>query len=223
MRGADPTLILLFAKAPRPGHVKTRLAAAVGDEHACALYRAFLDDAIALARSVPGVTTELWAAGEEDAPALADAYPQLRCRVQARGDLGARMQHALADAIGRGGGALVIGTDLPTLPQSYLTRALAALEDVVIAPASDGGFWAIGARGRAPDLTGVRWSTPWAYEDTLARLRAQGREVRLGPRWHDVDEPCDLEQLRRDLSRDPSAAPCTRAALRALAVSFDRT
>jgi len=158
-----------------------------------------------------GLREELWVAHPDDAPAY-DAP-----RLQAGETLGARMSHALADALRRADRALLIGTDAPTLPRGFLARAARALDtaEVVLGPSADGGYYLIGARGSAPDLGGpaIRWSTPHALADTRARV--SGRRVATLPPWYDVDTPEDLRLLRLHLALDPSAAPATAAALAA--------
>ena len=160
-----------------------------------------------------GYSPELWAASEEDAAALA---PRL-ARVQTGGDLGRRMQRALADAIGRAGRAVLIGSDVPTLSPARLAEARRHLagERVVLGPSVDGGFYLVGASARAPDLEApIRWSTRHALADTRRAL--EGRPVRLLAPHYDVDEPEDLDLLRTHLDLAPGAAPHTAEALAAL-------
>jgi glycosyltransferase A (GT-A) superfamily protein (DUF2064 family) len=131
----------------------------------------------------------------------------------------------MADAIERGleaGAARVciLGSDSPLLPREHLRRAIATLDqvEVVIGPAEDGGYWLIGARRAVPSLfTGMAWGTPAVLATTQARLDALAISYALADPFWDVDEPTDLERLRRALRADPTAAcaPATRAALAA--------
>lgn len=199
---SEPLPLIVFARAPRPGRTKTRLIPALGADGAARLSAAFLEDVLATATEVPGLAPELWCPSAEDAARFT------RARVQEGDDLGARMQHALADALRRAPAALLIGSDVPTLPARWLRDALAGLAraEVVVGPSSDGGYWLVGARGEAPDLSGaIRWSTRHALADTRAALGAR-RVVTTRP-WYDVDTPEDLRLLRLHLATRPAAAP----------------
>lgn len=208
--------LLVFAKAPRPGRVKTRLASALGGEGAARLYAAFLDDTWATVTALRGMRSELWAASAEDAAGLAPRA----CRVQTGGDLGARMHGAMADALGRASRVILVGSDHPTVPPALFSDAARALEthEVVLGPSADGGFFLVGARGAAVAFdSGVRWSSRHALADTLDGLA--GRSVRLIRPWYDVDTPEDLHVLGAHLALRPAAAPLTAAVLR----RFDRS
>lgn len=202
--------LVIFARAPRPGATKTRLIGALGAERAARLYAAFVTD-VRRKGDLAGLREQLWVAHPDDV----DAYEAPR--LQRGADLGARMSHALGDALERADRALLIGTDSPTLPAAYLRLAADALDaaDVVFGPSADGGYYLIGARGSAPALGGasVRWSTPHALADSRAKVA--GRRVATLPPWYDVDTPEDLRLLRVHLALDPRAAPATAAALAA--------
>ena len=208
---SEPAALLVFAKAPRPGRVKTRLARALGPEGASRLYAAFLEDVWARAGRVEGCVPELWAASEQDAEGLAPRA----CRVQPDGDLGARMSGALADALARRPRALLVGTDAPTLPPAFYDDARWALDthDVVFGPSADGGFYLVGGRGGGVVEfdPAARWSTRHALEDASRGLGA--RSVALLRPWYDVDTPRELQLLRTHLALAPSAAPRTARAL----------
>ncbi|HJL17824.1 MAG TPA: TIGR04282 family arsenosugar biosynthesis glycosyltransferase [Sandaracinaceae bacterium LLY-WYZ-13_1] len=212
---AEPSVaVAIFARAPRAGRTKTRLAAAIGAERAASLYRAFLDDVVAKVRAWPTARPVLWAAAPDDVAPLAALHPDLEVRPQPAGDLGARMGSALADGLTRGPRTLLIGSDVPTAPSALLRAAARALEHAgsVWGPVADGGFWLVGARDRPPDLAGgVRWSSRHALADSLRRA-PPGRAVLLRP-WYDVDTPEDLRLLRAHLAVRPRDAPVTAAAL----------
>lgn len=205
--------VAVFAKAPRPGHAKTRLAPALGLGGAAALYEAFLTDTLAHVAELDVVERVIFATAQTDRAALEGRGVGVITQVE--GDLGARMAHALAWGLTRAPRALVIGSDLPTLPVSRLRDAIDALDraDVVLGPAADGGFFLVGAR--CPfELGAARWSSPHALADTEAHARSRGHTIaRVGP-WYDVDTPEDLALLRQHLAWRPRAAPATAAALR---------
>lgn len=202
---AEVTLFV-FARAPVPGQVKTRLAAHVGAERAAALYRAFLADTVRVCVAAGGFEVVLSCAGDPDHPALVEiaATFGVERMAQPGGDLGSRMTATLDLRPG----SLIVGSDAPTLPADCLRRARAALaeHDVVVGPSADGGYYLLGGVAGL-DLGGVRWSSRHALADTLARV-APRRAARLPP-WYDVDEPADLRLLRAHLALEPGAAPAT--------------
>jgi rSAM/selenodomain-associated transferase 1 len=208
------TTLVVFARAPVLGRVKTRLAETLGAEGALALYRAFLDDTCALAEVAE--RRVLAVAGDSSSLAELAARHGMQLEAQSDGDLGARM----ASAIAKHAPALIIGSDSPSLPREHLELAQRALDeqDFVVGPSTDGGYWLIGARAAAPWLfEGITWGGDKVFFDTLARLRGQ-RHVLL-PFHFDVDEAADLETLRQHLAGLPAtAAPATRAALAALSL-----
>ena len=224
------TAIGLMCKPPRPGVSKTRLAAAIGEERAALLARAFLLDGAALAQEI---------ARREDAGLIAfytpaDAGPELarflpgwRLEAQAEGDLGQRMRAAVATLFEAGAGAaLLLGTDAPTLPPALLELCLSAVSsgaDACCVPALDGGYCAIAfARPLPALLAEMPWSTPGLLEATRARAEAEGLRLDILQTWHDVDEAPDLDRLRLTLDGErlpgcsplpPFRASATRAAL----------
>src|SRR4051812_19321568 len=153
---ASDTLLYVFARAPEPGRVKTRLVPAVGAEGAAALHAAFIDDVCALSGGVASRRV-LSVAGDPDHPELvriAAREGMERVR-QPDGDLGARLASAIADGIGAGASRVaIIGTDSPSLPTQSLVDAFELLRDaaIVIGPADDGGYWLVGAREPVPWL-----------------------------------------------------------------------
>lgn len=207
--------IIIFARAPKLGEVKTRLGKAVGAERALALYEAFLDDTCALTQGL-GARRVLAVAGEVDHPRIAHLAKSQRLAVeeQGDGDLGTRMSNAIDRHIARGP-VLIIGSDAPTLPRRHLHEALDELmaHDVVIGPSDDGGYYLIGARVPVPELfVDVQWSTAEVLPTTLQRLG--GRSSLVLPPWHDVDSAEDLARLGDELSSlPPSVAPATRRVL----------
>jgi rSAM/selenodomain-associated transferase 1 len=208
--------LVVFARAAVPGAVKTRLAKQVGDEAALTLHRAFVDDACATAAQV-GERRVLCVAGEPSTLADAAARHGLLLEEQAAGDLGARMDAALA-AHAAHGPVCIIGSDSPSLPAEMVRDAFARLRahDVVLGPSADGGYWLIGTRRSEPELfANIAWSTPSVLPETLRRLEA--RRCALLPFWYDVDDADGLRLLAAHLRHLPAGvAPATRAALSSL-------
>jgi rSAM/selenodomain-associated transferase 1 len=210
--------LVIFAREPIAGAVKTRLGRAVGDAGALALYEAFLDDTCLNTQGL-GARRVLAVLGDLGNPSLVRLGKSHRMTLeqQADGDLGAKLTAAVAGHVAAGP-VVILGSDSPTLPRAYLHQALDALmdHDVVVGPAHDGGYYLIGARAPVPELfTDVAWSTPAVLPTTLARL--SGRAHVVLPPWYDVDEPDDLRRLAAELATlSPTVAPATRRALAAL-------
>lgn len=198
--------ICLFAKPPRPGSAKTRLASAVGDAAAAALAGAFLDDALARFRRVAGARVVL-ATTETEAPEWR-AFPDHERWTQGDGDLGEKIERILRRALAESPIAVAVGADAPDLPLATIEGAISALEgdqDAALAGASDGGFALLALR-RCPErlLAGLPWSDRTTGAAARARLAARGLRVRDLDPAADVDEPGDLADLEMRLRRDPA-------------------
>lgn len=194
------TRILLFAKAPVPGRVKTRLIPALGAAGAARLARRMLDHVLdeALAAAVGPV--ELCASPSFDAPDWAGfALPAgVVTSDQGEGDIGARMGRAASRHPHDDSRVLLIGADCPGLTAARLRAAAAALDqhDAALHPALDGGYPLLGLRAfHASLFADMPWSTPAVAALTLARMRALHWRVWLGETLADIDEPADLARL----------------------------
>lgn len=189
--------ILIFARTPELGKVKTRLAADLGEERALRTYKYLLAHTresvsrsgfparVHLAGPMP--ETDLWSvAGFRRVP-------------QADGDLGARMSAAFAQAFADGVRSLVIiGTDCPALSPAHLHEAMKALEthEAVIGPADDGGYWLLGLSAPVRAIFEDKaWSTDTVLRDTLADFKALGMSVARLDVLRDVDTADDLHAL----------------------------
>jgi len=194
---AETCPLIIFAKAPLPGQVKTRLIPALGPEGACALYQKLLRHTLAQTRDWPGERLLYCAPDTQDSLLQTLALKhQLTLRTQQGDDLGERMARALAE---HSGGALLIGTDCPLLDCAHLTAAQQALieHDVAIIPSEDGGYVLIGQRAPHPaPFTRMRWSHADVLRDTRTRLHDAGMSLWLGPTLWDLDEPQDLPRLQ---------------------------
>ena len=186
-------VIILFAKAPIPGRVKTRLQPPLSPAEAAALHEGFVYDLIHRLQSFPQASLEL----HTDIPTDAWASTGVAQRLQSEGDLPLKMFHALDQALRRGHDrAMIAGTDAPTLPLAHLNQLLASEADVALGPTDDGGYYAIACRTTHPAMfDDVEWSGPLTLEHTVRAIERAGLSVELGPRWFDVDEPVDLERL----------------------------
>jgi len=219
--------LVVMARAPVAGQVKTRLwqgeaAAGLSEQRALSageaaqLHAAFTADVCSKGVQAGFARLRLYIAGSDaDAMAPAAWASQLAqgftLHAQQGADLGARMEHALRTELAKGAQAVVIvGTDSPTLPVRYLQEALAQLTSgaaqVVLGPASDGGYYLIGASQPVSALfaDGIKWGTSSVLPTTLQRLREvqqQHPQLRchLLPFFYDVDTPSDLRLLREHL------------------------
>ncbi len=206
--------LLIFAKEPRPGHVKTRLAAAIGEREAAAVHRELVEQTLQTARRAreAGIVgrVELWCTPRSDHPEFAawrDRY-RIELRDQVGGDLGERMRHALVLSLARGVPALLIGSDCPLLDPPYLGRAAAALadHDAVFGPAEDGGYVLVGLARDVDPFAGIVWGTAGVMVATRARLASQRATWQELPvRW-DVDTAADLARWRSGASPPVTAA-----------------
>lgn len=195
-----PEYLIIFARYPTPGQVKTRLIPRLGAVGAAHLYRQLaeqtLHQALRLAAQRPLRIGVWYTGGEADAMA-AWLGPQVHYHRQPEGDLGERLQAALASAFAQGGGAVVaIGTDCPDLDATLLAEAFDHLKHhpLVLGPAQDGGYYLIGLREPQPQLfQGIPWSSAAVLATTVERARQLG----LGPAYlatlRDVDRPEDLD------------------------------
>ncbi len=198
----DRATLLVFAKAPRPGEVKTRLARSLGGgadpdyERAAAIYRRMgrmIVDAVAEAPATvtvcydpPGSETEV----RDWLGATAAQYWS-----QGGGDLGERMSRMFTRAFEQAGRAVVIGTDTPAVGAKTVARALAALDtaDVVLGPSRDGGYYLMATREDRPELfAGIEWSTHSVLAETAARARTSGRRITFLQVESDIDTAADL-------------------------------
>jgi rSAM/selenodomain-associated transferase 1 len=213
--------LVIVGKPPEPGFAKTRLVPPLSAEAAAALYRGFLLDSVGLGHAL-GWERITVVHPRGGGPALAALLPRGVCLLEQFGQgLANALTQAftthLADGFDR---IVLISSDNPTLPARFIEQACAALDthDVSIGPTTDGGYYLIGLR--APHLglfEAIDWSTARVYRQTVARAERLGLQVRSVPEWYDVDEPIDLERLRRDLATSAaSVAPHTRAALERL-------
>lgn len=205
--------MLLFARAPEPGRVKTRLASRIGVDPAAEVHRACLLDAVHLADAVRGCRRRLLLAGEESRLAEAGiALPRGWQIERQRGrDLGERMARAFAGAFRRGARkALAIGTDTPWMGRERIEMALGALEryDVVLGPSADGGYYLIGLRRPMPELfRGIAWGRRSVFATTRRLIERAGASCRTLAWDFDLDRLQDLDRARELLRRQPGRSP----------------
>ena len=195
------TRLVIFAKAPQPGAVKTRLIPALGAEGAAALARRMLSHTLrqALAAGVGEVELCMSPAPGDAAWRGVNLPAAVVCAAQDEGDLGQRMASVVHRVTTRHGvPVLLMGSDCPALTSQEITRAAGQLQghDAVLIPVADGGYALIGLNAPCPALfTDMPWSTPVVCAETLRRAATLGLTVWQGPLLHDIDEPADLALL----------------------------
>ena len=198
-------LLILFAKAPEPGRVKTRMVPFLSEEAASQLQRAFLldtlqlTDSLLLRRAVACLPTS-------DHPffLMCGKERPLLFLNQAGADLGERMRNAFEWGFSKGfQKVLLLGGDTPTLPADFIKEAIDRLDsfDVVVGPSIDGGYYLIGGRVPIPALfEGIAWGTNTVMAMTLQKARGQQLACHLLPFWYDIDRPEDLIFLKAHLA-----------------------
>ena len=200
-RFASPIAIAVFARAPVPGHAKTRLIPCLGPQGAAALQRAFILRTLRTARAAALGPVSLWCAPNCSHPVFAASRKDFGVTLhpQCDGDLGERMFDALAQLC-RHGPALLIGTDCPALTPTHLITAARALregKDAVLLPAEDGGYVLVGLRRAETFLfEGLPWGNSEVMAETRERLRRATWCWEEPALLWDVDDPADLERLR---------------------------
>jgi rSAM/selenodomain-associated transferase 1 len=216
-----PDSLIIFVKWPEKGRVKTRLSSALGEDTVLELYKCFVEDIIAtvtqsgfrpLIAYYPGDAGDMIAAW---LGAGNDYMPQVGA------DLGARMSNAFQTVFETGvSRAVLIGSDLPNLPEEIIVEAFLALNKgnhAVIGPAEDGGYYLIGFRydtflSRVFD--GIPWSTVTVFERTMSIFVEEGLLIHQLPAWRDIDRPEDIADLMEHNSNNSFRQSRTMACLK---------
>jgi len=202
MSAADAgTVVIVFARAPSPGAVKTRLIPVLGAEGAAALHARLAEQALETACAASLARVELHGTPDIDDPFLRSCARQFAAVLVAQtgADLGARMRAAFESVLARHPRALLIGSDCPALTAHHLRQADEALRDgadAVFVPCEDGGYALIGlTRVHARLFDGIAWGSETVMAETRARLRALGWRWRELETLWDVDRPEDYARL----------------------------
>lgn len=204
--------LVIMAKAPRPGSVKTRLTENLPLEAVAELYRCLLNDTIALAQTLDHVEIAIMCPRsdvEDLSRAVAKTVPIV---AQAGEGLAAGLASVFKHFATPGRQVIAFNSDSPHLPASVLQAAFAVLEtcDLVVGPTHDGGYYLVGARASHPSLfSNAGMGTATALEALLARARDLGLSLQLTDPFYDIDVAADLSQLADELQRAPARAPRT--------------
>ena len=205
-------VLVIMAKAPRPGAVKTRLSPSLSSEAVTAFYRCLLEDTLALARSLGDVDVAIMCPDSD-----VDELSQLAGRevgvVAQKGEgLAAGLTSVFAHFTEGQKRVIAFNSDSPHLPRAVLEDAFETLSahDVVVGPTHDGGYYLVGAKASRPTLFAHDgMGTSSALERLLSRTRALELSVGFADPFYDVDIADDLTRLAAELRLDPARAPRT--------------
>jgi rSAM/selenodomain-associated transferase 1 len=214
--------VVIVAKQPEPGNVKTRLCPPLSPQEAAALAEAFLRDTINTASNAPECDLVIGYSPQAASDWFSELIPHALLISQGDGDLGERMNRLTEDVFGRGyGQVLLIGADTPHLSAERLEEAFTMLtpNGVVLGPSADGGYYLLGLSKINPTVfENIDWSTEQVLPQTMERADANGLSVTLLPKERDIDTPEDLAWLKDSIHHFPQAA-FTTTLLRSLVYS----
>ena len=204
------TCVIVFAKNPVPNQVKTRLVPTLSPEQAAALYTAFLTDWCETLAKLSNVDIVIAYTPEDAQPDLQALIGDDVIYIPQMGiDLGERLDSATQWAAEHGyTKILIVGSDSPTLPISYISEALTLLDskDTVVGPSTDGGYYLIGFSAAALTTTvplvfeEIAWSTADVFQQTVTRIYSAEATLGLLPPWYDIDIPEDLAFLQAHIA-----------------------
>jgi hypothetical protein len=195
---AGERILGLFAKQPRPGVVKSRLAAETSAAWAAQAAEAFLRDSVHRLTKVAARRYLVFTPAEARVFFAELAGERFSLEVQSDGNLGDRLRSFICGHLRDADRVVVVGADSPNVPVDYVEQAFAALDkaDVVLGPARDGGYYLLGcARLVPPIFDGISWGTSTVLAQTTARLENAEWRAALLPAWYDVDTLADWTVL----------------------------
>ena len=198
--------LIVFAKEPVNGTVKTRLRNCFSDNDLIRLYKAFIKDTLAVANDIRNAR-KILAFSSRTAPrflkSVAGGFEMIEQKGRTLGD---RIHNAFLYAKNNKAEKIVIiGSDSPTLAHDVIQRAFRKLDscDIVLGPAADGGYYLVGMRESHRALfKGIKWSCRSVLDNTLTRAKQLGKKIAQLNSWYDVDDCDSLARLRCDLIRE---------------------
>jgi rSAM/selenodomain-associated transferase 1 len=199
--------LLLFARLPVAGQVKTRLVPPYTPQEALQLHRALLSDSLDLLnRSASSASAASFLYLSESGVLDAELSGKLglaSLALQRGADLGERLARAFQERFAAGARQVVIlGSDAPHLPAEQILRAFQSLgkDELVVGPARDGGYYLIGAARLHPELfRGIPWGTAQVYRETVRKARKEGISIASLPAWDDIDLPEAVAALWKEI------------------------
>jgi len=193
-------ILIVFAKEPQKGKVKTRLSRHLSQEGCLKLYKELLADTLGRARKIKCSHKVLAYDSASKKPVyLKKIAADFQFYKQEGGDLGERMFNAFKAYAAPGACVVIIGSDSPNLPLTYINRAFLELSkrDLVLGPAYDGGYYLIGLKEPCRKIfKGVKWSCCSVFKETLKRIRELKKTTAILPPWYDIDTPQDLKYFK---------------------------
>jgi len=194
--------LILFARDPVLGKVKTRLSPFLEDESILKLYTCFLKDSLDTIRQVENTDRFVGVAPSNESGFFSGMLsPDTQLFVQEGEQLGDKMRQAIQDRFAEGyKRVVIIGSDSPSLPVSYIDRAFYSDKDLFLGPSTDGGYYLLGMQEKMTEVfEGVTWGTKSVLRETFQRLIQKGVKLELLPVWYDVDSPEDLKFFKTHL------------------------
>ena len=207
------TAVVIMAKAPQAGTVKTRLCPPLSPQTAASLYRAFLLDKISQVGELAQALATLAYTPAEIRAVFAELAPHCLLIPQQGAELGERLHNSFAQCFAAGyTSVLAIDSDTPNLPTAYLQQAVDLIAtpqtDIVLGPTEDGGYYLIGLRAVYPELfADMPWSTAAVVPETRRRAEALGLQIAWLPSWFDIDTAEELQRLQTMLAQAPAMTP----------------
>lgn len=218
--------VLIFAKYPQPGAVKTRMVPPLTFEQAATLHRLSLRTVCEIVMDTARLDATLVVTPDDTVASFGGVVGRsdVACWPQGDGDLGSRLRRAVRRVFDDGGrGVVLLGADSPTLPVSYLQDAISTLDghDVVMGPCDDGGYYLLGLRGPHTALfERIDWGGSLVASQTRDRAGAAELDLAELPTWYDLDRFDSLARAADDLGAPPGGDPTARRELRTLIESL---
>lgn len=202
--------IIIMAKVPLAGTVKTRLQAILPPEKCAALAAAFLHDTLKKAETVGENIILAYSPAGQTTVLKSFISPETVLLEQRGANLGEKMANAFEFAFDEAAAVVMVGTDSPTFPARYLSQAfslLAQRAEIVLGKSRDGGFYLIGLRKPLPHIfENIAWSSPQVFAQITDNIKRAGIEnLEFVPEHYDVDAPEDLLTLKNELFADETA------------------
>lgn len=198
--------IIIMAKAPVAGTVKTRLHSILAPEKCASIACAFLQDSIKKAQTVCKNIILAYAPAAQSRFLEEIISPEIILIEQKGANLGERMANAFDTAFRENLAVVMTGTDSPTFPAEYISKAFEFLEkgaQIVLGKSKDGGFYLIGLQKPMPEIfERIEWSTPMVFEQITKNIKSAGIALKLLPEHYDVDTPDDFTMMKDEILGD---------------------
>lgn len=197
---ANTNALIIFAKAPVAGQVKTRLQTHISAEECAGLHAYFIIKTIEIAKKVNGVSIFLYCHPGVDDPFFKKVESDLNVKLMSQNgnDLGERMSDAIRKTLSAGyRKVVIIGSDSPDLPPEYIHEGFEKLDssDMVIGPSTDGGYYLIGAKKELPIFNNIPWSSNMVFDMTIEKAGENNLTFSILGEWYDIDTWEDLRKL----------------------------